>query len=165
MIRGTLMWTVGTGEPWGPGSPRRTAEEQESSGEQKERRRAAQDETRGARRSGRRGRRRCRVRRLRAVGGGAAAQDGTGTATTAEGVKTGPLSADEVTGTAGRFLTAWQSGKVSEAAALTDAPEAATALLTAYAKDARVKDVSSPPAPAPAARSPSPSRARCRTRS
>ena len=76
---------------------------------------------------------------------GGGAEDGTRTASTAEDVKTGPLSAEEVTGTAERFLTAWQSGKVSEAAALTDAPEAATALLTAYAKDARVKDVTLTP--------------------
>ncbi|MDT0403173.1 MULTISPECIES: penicillin-binding transpeptidase domain-containing protein [Streptomyces] len=76
---------------------------------------------------------------------GGGAEDGTRTASTAEDVKTGPLSAEEVTGTAERFLTAWQSGKVSEAAALTDAPEAATALLTAYAEDARVKDVTLTP--------------------
>ncbi|MFG2513357.1 penicillin-binding transpeptidase domain-containing protein [Streptomyces sp. NPDC048584] len=76
---------------------------------------------------------------------GGGAEDGTRTASTAEDVKTGPLSAAEVTGTAERFLTAWQSGKVSEAAALTDAPEAATALLTAYAEDARVKDVTLTP--------------------
>ncbi|GAA3182059.1 penicillin-binding transpeptidase domain-containing protein [Streptomyces virens] len=76
-------------------------------------------------------------------GGGAAAEDGTRTtsAQQEEDVRTGPLSAVEVTGTAERFLTAWQSGKVSEAAAVTDDPKAAAALLTAYAKDAGVKDV------------------------
>ncbi|MFE2277230.1 penicillin-binding transpeptidase domain-containing protein [Streptomyces sp. NPDC059454] len=75
------------------------------------------------------------------LGGGAAAEDGARTTSAAEGVRTGPLSADEVTATAERFLTAWQAGKVGEAAAATDDPKAATALLTAYAKDARVGDV------------------------
>ncbi|GAA3499948.1 penicillin-binding transpeptidase domain-containing protein [Streptomyces prasinosporus] len=76
-------------------------------------------------------------------GGGAAAEDGVrrASAQQAEEVRTGPLSAAEVTDTAERFLTAWQSGKVSEAAAVTDDPEAAAALLTGYAEDARVKDV------------------------
>ncbi|WP_432058814.1 penicillin-binding transpeptidase domain-containing protein [Streptomyces sp. bgisy022] len=76
-------------------------------------------------------------------GGGAAAEDGTRSASAqqAEKVKTGPLTAAEITGTAERFLTAWQQGEVSEAAALTDDPEAAAALLTGYAKDARVGDV------------------------
>ncbi|WP_437034572.1 penicillin-binding transpeptidase domain-containing protein [Streptomyces sp. enrichment culture] len=75
--------------------------------------------------------------------GGGAAGDGTRTASAqqAEEVRTGPLSAAEVTDTAERFLTAWQSGKVSEAAAVTDDPKAAAALLTGYAEDARVKDV------------------------
>ncbi|GGQ11366.1 penicillin-binding protein [Streptomyces griseomycini] len=74
---------------------------------------------------------------------GGAAEDGTRTASAqqAEEVRTGPLSAAEVTAAAERFLTAWQSGKVSEAAAATDDPEAAAALLTGYAEDARVKDV------------------------
>ncbi|MER7487387.1 penicillin-binding transpeptidase domain-containing protein [Streptomyces sp. NPDC126497] len=75
------------------------------------------------------------------LGGGAAAEDGARTTSAAEDVRTGPLSAAEVTSTAERFLTAWQSGKVREAAAATDDPEAATALLTAYAEDARIKDL------------------------
>ncbi|MET7296552.1 penicillin-binding transpeptidase domain-containing protein [Streptomyces griseoloalbus] len=77
------------------------------------------------------------------LGGGAAAEDGTRTSSAqqAEDVRTGPLSAAEVTATADRFLTAWQAGKVGEAAAVTDDPKAAAALLTAYAKDAGVKDV------------------------
>lgn len=77
------------------------------------------------------------------LGGGAAAEDGTRTSSAqqAEEVRTGPLSASEVTGTAERFLTAWQAGKVSEAAAVTDDPKAAAALLTAYAKDAGVEKV------------------------
>ncbi|MFI1419487.1 penicillin-binding transpeptidase domain-containing protein [Streptomyces sp. NPDC020731] len=75
--------------------------------------------------------------------GGASAEDGTRTSSAqqAEDVRTGPLSAGEVTDAAERFLTAWQAGKVSEAAAATDDPKAAAALLTAYAKDARVTDV------------------------
>ncbi|MFJ9664547.1 penicillin-binding transpeptidase domain-containing protein [Streptomyces sp. NPDC101219] len=84
-------------------------------------------------------------------GGGAAAEDGTRAASAQQvEAKTGPLSAAEVTGTAERFLTAWQQGKVGEAAALTDDPKAATALLSGYTKDARVKDVTLTPA-APAA--------------
>lgn len=84
-------------------------------------------------------------------GGGAAAEDDTRAASAQQvEAKTGPLSAAEVTGTAERFLTAWQQGEVGEAAALTDDPKAATALLTGYTKDARVKDVTLTPA-APAA--------------
>ncbi|MEZ3179947.1 penicillin-binding protein [Streptomyces pimonensis] len=69
------------------------------------------------------------------------AEDGTRTASAAEAVRTGPLSADEVTSAAERFLTAWQAGKADEAAAATDDPKAAAALLTAYAEDARITDV------------------------
>ncbi|WP_344002625.1 penicillin-binding transpeptidase domain-containing protein [Streptomyces thermocarboxydovorans] len=81
-------------------------------------------------------------------GGGAAAEDGKGgtsTAQQAEKAKTGPLTRSEVTGTARRFLTAWQAGKVSEAAAATDDPKAATAALKSYAKDARVADLALTP--------------------
>jgi hypothetical protein len=52
----------------------------------------------------------------------------------------GPVSQEEVTTAARRFLTAWQDGKVSEAAGATDDPKAAGAMLTAFAKDARVED-------------------------
>ncbi|MER6405497.1 penicillin-binding transpeptidase domain-containing protein [Streptomyces viridosporus] len=78
-----------------------------------------------------------------ALSGGGAAEDGTRTASTRQQAetRTGPLSAAEVTTTAERFLTAWQSGKVSEAAAATDDPKAAAALLTGYAKDARIEDL------------------------
>ncbi|MFF8638675.1 penicillin-binding transpeptidase domain-containing protein [Streptomyces pilosus] len=75
------------------------------------------------------------------LGGGAGAEDGTRTATAQEDVRTGPLSPAEVTTAAERFLTAWGAGDVSGAAAATNDPAAATALLTAYAKDARVEDV------------------------
>ncbi|GGM04437.1 penicillin-binding protein [Streptomyces fumigatiscleroticus] len=77
-------------------------------------------------------------------GGGAAAEDTTRTTTAAaekEAVRTGPLSAAEVTAAARRFLTAWQQGRVAEAASATDDAEAAAALLTGYTKDARIKDV------------------------
>ncbi len=76
-------------------------------------------------------------------GGGAAAEEGARTSAAAAGakVKTGPLSAAEVTRTAQRFLTAWQKGDVAAAAAATDDAEAAEALLTGYAEDARVRDV------------------------
>ncbi|MFI8168116.1 penicillin-binding transpeptidase domain-containing protein [Streptomyces sp. NPDC085931] len=88
-------------------------------------------------------------------GGGAAADDGT--RASADGkprVKTGPLSATEVTTTARAFLTAWQSGSVPRAAAATDDPAAARALLTGYAKDARVKDVTLTPGARTGARVP-----------
>ncbi|MGW8064649.1 penicillin-binding transpeptidase domain-containing protein [Streptomyces ziwulingensis] len=55
--------------------------------------------------------------------------------------RSGPLTAAEVTTTAQRFLSAWQKGDVAGAAALTDDAEGAKALLTGYAEDARVKDV------------------------
>ncbi|MET9506635.1 penicillin-binding transpeptidase domain-containing protein [Streptomyces sp. NPDC006622] len=69
--------------------------------------------------------------------GGAAADDGSATAKK-PAVRTGPLSATEVTTAARAFLTAWQQGKVADAAAVTDDPAAATALLTGYTKDARI---------------------------
>ncbi|MGI5426387.1 penicillin-binding transpeptidase domain-containing protein [Streptomyces sp. CA-179760] len=79
-------------------------------------------------------------------GGGAAADDGTRASSDEKPeVKTGPLSAAEVTTTARAFLTAWQSGKVPRAAAATDEAAAATALLTGYTKDARIKDVTLTP--------------------
>ncbi|WP_338779834.1 penicillin-binding transpeptidase domain-containing protein [Streptomyces sp. DG1A-41] len=78
---------------------------------------------------------------------GAAADDGARTASANQKpeVKTGPLSATEVTTTARAFLTAWQSGKVTEAAAATDDSAAATSLLTGYSKDARIKEVTLTP--------------------
>ncbi|MFE1529469.1 penicillin-binding transpeptidase domain-containing protein [Streptomyces rochei] len=63
------------------------------------------------------------------------------TAAAGEKAKSGPLTAAEVTSTAQRFLTSWQRGDIAGAAAATDDAEAAKALLTGYAKDARVKDV------------------------
>ncbi|MFE0451977.1 penicillin-binding transpeptidase domain-containing protein [Streptomyces sp. NPDC058914] len=74
-------------------------------------------------------------------GGGAAAEDGSATAGKKPAVKTGPLSATEVTTAARTFLTAWQQGKVAQAAAATDDPTAATALLTGYTKDAHITGV------------------------
>lgn len=76
-------------------------------------------------------------------GGGAAAEENARTRAAAaeEKVKSGPLSAAEVTSTAQRFLTAWQQGDVAAAAAATDDAKAAKALLTGYAKDARITDV------------------------
>ncbi|WDV52310.1 penicillin-binding transpeptidase domain-containing protein [Streptomyces coeruleorubidus] len=82
-----------------------------------------------------------------ALYGGAWADDGTRAASADQKpeVKTGPLSASEVTTTAKAFLTAWQSGKVTEAAAATDDSAAAASLLTGYTKDARIKDVTLTP--------------------
>lgn len=79
---------------------------------------------------------------------GDTAKTGSQTQTAAdsrEKVKTGPLSADEVQTAATRFLTSWQEGKLTEAAAATSDSAAATELLTGYAKDAHLKDVTLTP--------------------
>lgn len=78
-------------------------------------------------------------------GGGTETKDGTGVTTARKVMKTGPLSATEVRTTAERFLTAWQHGSVKQAAAATDDSDAAAALLTAYTKDAHLKDVTLTP--------------------
>ncbi|MEU2059818.1 penicillin-binding transpeptidase domain-containing protein [Streptomyces sp. NPDC013455] len=78
-------------------------------------------------------------------GGGAAAGERTGAAADREAVKTGPLTAAEVRTAATRFLTAWQEGRATEAAAATDAPSAAAALLTGSAEDGHLKDVTLTP--------------------
>ncbi|MEU1853485.1 penicillin-binding transpeptidase domain-containing protein [Streptomyces sp. NPDC019990] len=80
-------------------------------------------------------------------GSGAAADDGSRAASSDHKpeVKTGPLSPAEVTTTARAFLTAWQSGKVPQAAAATDTPAAAKPLLTGYTKDAHIEDVTLTP--------------------
>ncbi|EGX58221.1 penicillin-binding protein [Streptomyces zinciresistens K42] len=77
-------------------------------------------------------------------GTGASADSRSQTSTSeqrAKKVKTGPLSAEEVTAAAQTFLSAWQRGEVSAAAAATDDTAAAAPLLTGYAKDAGIKDV------------------------
>ncbi|MGP4046484.1 penicillin-binding transpeptidase domain-containing protein [Streptomyces sp. 2A115] len=73
--------------------------------------------------------------------GGAAADDKASAAAEKKAVKTGPLSATEVRSTATAFLTAWQSGDVTTAAAATDDTAAARTLLTGYGKEAYIKDV------------------------
>lgn len=79
-------------------------------------------------------------------GGGAAAEDRTSAvADQKPKVKTGPLSATEVNTAAQTFLTSWQSGKVAQAAAVTDDTEAAVKLLTGYTKDAHLKGVTLTP--------------------
>jgi len=82
-------------------------------------------------------------------GAGAAADDRTQNTSSAADhkpkVKTGPLSAAEVTTTATAFLTSWQQGRVSAAAAATSDTKAATALLTGYAKDAHITGVTLTP--------------------
>ncbi|MCM2579108.1 penicillin-binding transpeptidase domain-containing protein [Streptomyces meridianus] len=60
-------------------------------------------------------------------------------------VKTGPPSAAEVRTTARKFLSAWESGSLKKAAALTDSPADAAAALTSYHKDARISDVAFEP--------------------
>nr|WP_237552694.1 penicillin-binding transpeptidase domain-containing protein [Streptomyces sp. SID5789] len=75
-------------------------------------------------------------------GGESGAEDDARTkSAAADEVKSGPLTAAEITSTAQGFLTAWQKGDTAGAAAATDDAAAAKALLTGYAKDARIKDV------------------------
>ncbi|WP_029381969.1 penicillin-binding transpeptidase domain-containing protein [Streptomyces leeuwenhoekii] len=86
-----------------------------------------------------------------ALYGGAAAEDGTRPASAAveKQVKTGPLTAAEVNRAARAFLTAWQQGRVAEAAAATDDARAAAALLNGYTEEARIGNVTlTPGAPA-----------------
>ncbi|MEU3840863.1 penicillin-binding transpeptidase domain-containing protein [Streptomyces sp. NPDC028635] len=80
-------------------------------------------------------------------GGGAAAEDNTAAQAAAhkKAVRTGPLSAAEVTTTARTFLTSWQQGRLPQAAAATSDAPAATALLTGYAKDAHIQGVTITP--------------------
>ncbi|MGW7525663.1 penicillin-binding transpeptidase domain-containing protein [Streptomyces sp. NPDC054783] len=73
--------------------------------------------------------------------GGAAADERTSATADHKHVKTGPLSAAEVRTASTRFITAWQQGRIAEAAAATDDASAATGLLTGFTKDARLKDV------------------------
>ncbi|MEU2423928.1 penicillin-binding transpeptidase domain-containing protein [Streptomyces sp. NPDC007851] len=72
--------------------------------------------------------------------GGAAADAASSTADHKD-VKTGPLSAAEVQTTARTFLSSWQQGRPTRAAAVTDDAAACIRLLTGYSKDAHVKDV------------------------
>ncbi|WP_371661911.1 penicillin-binding transpeptidase domain-containing protein [Streptomyces sp. NBC_00280] len=91
-------------------------------------------------------------------GAGAAAEDGSTTASTADQkpkVPTGPVSATQVKAIATQFLTAWQTGKVPQAAAATnDTTKAATALLTGYTKDAHITGVTITPGTATGAKVP-----------
>ncbi|MEU6592636.1 penicillin-binding transpeptidase domain-containing protein [Streptomyces sp. NPDC046881] len=80
-----------------------------------------------------------------ALYGGAAADERTGATADHKAVPSGPLTAAEVRTASTRFLTAWQHGRVTAAAAATDDPAAAGKLLTGYAKDARLKDVTLTP--------------------
>ncbi|MGW1725069.1 penicillin-binding transpeptidase domain-containing protein [Streptomyces sp. NPDC002306] len=73
-------------------------------------------------------------------GGGAPAGDDAA-GRKAKAVKTGPLTAAEVTTTARRFLTSWQQGRTTLAAAATDDSAAAATQLTGYTKDAHVTGV------------------------
>ncbi|WP_330282571.1 penicillin-binding transpeptidase domain-containing protein [Streptomyces sp. NBC_00588] len=76
-------------------------------------------------------------------GGGASADDRTATTSAAaeKHIKTGPLSATEVKTAAQGFLTSWQHGEVTKAAATTNDATAATTLLTGYTKDAHITGV------------------------
>ncbi|MET8408972.1 penicillin-binding transpeptidase domain-containing protein [Streptomyces sp. NPDC005195] len=74
-------------------------------------------------------------------GGGASAEDGSSTTAGHKAVKTGPPTAAEVTALSTRFLTAWQSGQVAQAAGATTDAGAATTVLTGYTKDAHITGV------------------------
>lgn len=91
-------------------------------------------------------------------GGGAAAEDGSSTATTADQkpkVPTGPVSAAQVKAISTQFLTAWQTGKVAQAAASTnDTTKAASTLLTGFTKDAHITGVTITPGVATGAKVP-----------
>ncbi|MFJ4006706.1 penicillin-binding transpeptidase domain-containing protein [Streptomyces sp. NPDC090023] len=89
-----------------------------------------------------------------ALYGGGASADEASTLSDHKSVKTGPPSALEVRTATTRFLTAWQQGRITEAAAATDDAPGATALLTGYAKDARLKDVTLTPGAAVGAKVP-----------
>ncbi|MEW2403368.1 penicillin-binding transpeptidase domain-containing protein [Streptomyces sp. NPDC046862] len=75
------------------------------------------------------------------VGGGAAAEDRSSSGADAKPVKTGPLSVKEVGTAATAFLTAWQGGSVTKAAAATDDSAAAKTALTGFTKDAHITEV------------------------
>ncbi|MGW0766560.1 penicillin-binding transpeptidase domain-containing protein [Streptomyces sp. NPDC002676] len=85
-------------------------------------------------------------------GGGAA--DAASATADHKNIKTGPLTPAEVHTASARFLTAWQQGRVAEAASATDNPSAATTLLTEVAKDAHLKSVTLTPAAATGAKVP-----------
>ena len=81
-------------------------------------------------------------------GGGAAADDSASTAAErkAAAVKTGPLSAAEVKSAATTFLTAWQSGDVTEAAAHHERHGGGPHRCSpGYGKEAHIKDVTLTP--------------------
>ncbi|MEU3251293.1 penicillin-binding transpeptidase domain-containing protein [Streptomyces sp. NPDC006997] len=80
-----------------------------------------------------------------ALFGGGEGEATASVAATGTARKTGPLTAREVTTAAKAFLTAWQHGDAAKAAAATDAPDAAKPLLTGYAKDAHIQDVTLTP--------------------
>ncbi|WP_328506967.1 penicillin-binding transpeptidase domain-containing protein [Streptomyces sp. NBC_00391] len=71
-------------------------------------------------------------------GAGASADDGSADA---KAVKSGPLSAGEVRTAATTFLTAWQKGTVTKAAAATDDSASAKTALTGFTKDAHIEGV------------------------
>ncbi|MFE7857486.1 penicillin-binding transpeptidase domain-containing protein [Streptomyces sp. NPDC057403] len=80
-------------------------------------------------------------------GHGASADDGSTSASAGDHkhVKTGPLSATEVQTAATTFLSSWKAGKAAQAAAVTNDPKAAGALLTGYTKDAHITGVALTP--------------------
>ncbi|MFI2350776.1 penicillin-binding transpeptidase domain-containing protein [Streptomyces sp. NPDC019443] len=72
---------------------------------------------------------------------GATADEDTTAGGTATTFKAGPVTAAEVRATADGFLTAWQGGNATQAAAYTDDTVAAQTALTGFRKNAHIDDV------------------------
>ncbi|GGU18544.1 penicillin-binding transpeptidase domain-containing protein [Streptomyces daghestanicus] len=72
----------------------------------------------------------------------------------ADEVRTGPLGADEVEETTGKFFAAWEKGQADAAAEYTNDDASARALLRQYARDAHIEDVTITPGTAVGAKVP-----------
>ncbi|MFJ5292323.1 penicillin-binding transpeptidase domain-containing protein [Streptomyces sp. NPDC088348] len=86
-------------------------------------------------------------------GSGGGAGDSTGT-TQAAPVRTGPPTADEISGAAKDFLAAWAKGDADTASRLTNNATDSQALLTGYREDAHVTRVTLTPGAASGAKVP-----------
>ncbi|MFB9552690.1 penicillin-binding transpeptidase domain-containing protein [Streptomyces roseoviridis] len=73
---------------------------------------------------------------------------GTGTQSGVEAKRTGPVTSEEVTGTAGDFLAAWAGGEPERAAQLTNNPVEAGPALAGFGEEAKVSAATITPGPA-----------------
>ncbi|MET9952125.1 penicillin-binding transpeptidase domain-containing protein [Streptomyces sp. NPDC006339] len=73
---------------------------------------------------------------------------GTGTKSGSEAKRTGPVTSEEVTGTAGDFLAAWAGGEPERAAQLTNNPVDAGPALAGFREEAKVSAATITPGPA-----------------